>query len=58
MSEQQMLEGYLDGLDRDAPEPSSNRTESYRHGFANGRDGLRRCPRRRLKKLSMAIPRP
>jgi len=45
MSEQQMLEGYLDGLDRDAPEPSRNRTESYRHGFANGRDDLRRCLR-------------
>jgi hypothetical protein len=32
-----MLEGYHDGLDLSSPEPSANRSHSYRHGFANGR---------------------
>lgn len=40
-----MVEGYFDGLDRDSPEPSANRSESYRHGFANGRDDLARRAR-------------
>jgi hypothetical protein len=35
--EQEMVDGYLDGLDSDAPEPSENRSESYRHGFRSGR---------------------
>jgi hypothetical protein len=33
----EMVQGYLDGFDLNAPEPSSNRSDSYRHGFANGR---------------------
>lgn len=33
----EMVQGYRDGLNRDSPEPSANRTRSYRHGFANGR---------------------
>ena len=33
----EMLEGYRDGFNLDCPEPSSNRSRSYRHGFANGR---------------------
>ena len=45
MSEQEMLAGYLDGLDLDAPEPSTNRCRSYRHGFANGRDDRAGKPR-------------
>ena len=40
-----MLEGYFDGLDPSSPEPSANRSASYRHGFANGRDDLARNPR-------------
>jgi hypothetical protein len=40
-----MLAGYLDGLDPDAPEPSSNRSACYRHGFANGRDDRNGKPR-------------
>lgn len=32
-----MIEGYLDAYDLDAPEPSANRSDSYRHGFAVGR---------------------
>jgi len=37
----EVLQGYLDGLSADNPEPSANRSASYRHGFANGRDDLR-----------------
>jgi hypothetical protein len=33
----EMVEGYLDGFDFDNPDPSDNRSNSYRHGFANGR---------------------
>lgn len=33
----EMLEGYRDGRNLDNPEPSDNRSHSYRHGFANGR---------------------
>lgn len=32
-----MVQGFMDGYDLTAPEPSVNRSESYRHGFANGR---------------------
>jgi hypothetical protein len=32
-----MMDGYMDGLDISSPEPSGNRSQSYRHGFANGR---------------------
>lgn len=32
-----MLEGFMDGYDLTAPEPSSNRSNSYRHGFMCGR---------------------
>lgn len=32
-----MLEGFRDGYDPAAPEPSSNRSNSYRHGFMVGR---------------------
>ena len=42
---QEMVDGYMDGFDLDAPEPSSNRSYSYRHGFANGRDDRRGTPR-------------
>jgi hypothetical protein len=35
--EQEMAEGYTDGRNPDAPEPSENRSASYRHGFAVGR---------------------
>lgn len=41
----EMVEGYLDGLRPDNPEPSANRSASYRHGFANGRDDLAKSPR-------------
>jgi hypothetical protein len=32
-----MIQGFMDGYDLTAPEPSINRSKSYRHGFANGR---------------------
>lgn len=41
----EMVEGYLDGLKPDNPEPSANRSNSYRHGFANGRDDIAHSPR-------------
>lgn len=34
---EEMVQGFMDGYDLDAPEPSENRSRSYRHGFANGR---------------------
>ncbi len=47
-----MVLGYLDGFDLDIPEPSANRSASYRHGFANGRDdrrGKARAPAAQLR---------
>lgn len=32
-----MIEGFRDGYDLTAPGPSSNRSNSYRHGFMVGR---------------------
>ncbi len=43
--EREMREGYRDGFNLDNPEPSLNRSASYRHGFANGRDDRRLRPR-------------
>ena len=34
----EMIEGYRDGLNLDNPEPSANRSRSYRHGFDRGRE--------------------
>lgn len=47
----EMVEGYLNGLDPDSPEPSGNRSRAYRHGFANGRDDLARKPRAAASEL-------
>lgn len=33
----EMVEGFRDGYDLSAPEPSSNRSASYRHGFLAAR---------------------
>jgi hypothetical protein len=33
----EMVQGFLDGYDPTAPDPSSNRSASYRHGFMCGR---------------------
>lgn len=40
-----MVQGFMDGYDLTAPEPSTNRSESYRHGFANGRADKTGIPR-------------
>lgn len=34
----EMIDGYKDGLDLSNPEPSENRSYSYRHGFNAGRN--------------------
>lgn len=34
----EMIEGHRDGCKLDNPEPAANRSDSYRPGFANGRD--------------------
>lgn len=40
----EMVRGYLDGFDINSPEPSENRSHSYRHGFKAGRaDREGRC---------------
>lgn len=44
-AEQEMIDGFRDGYDLNCPEPSANRSRSYRHGFANGRDDHRGKPR-------------
>lgn len=41
----EMVQGFMDGYDLSAPEPSANRSHSYRHGFANGRDDRSGKPR-------------
>ena len=41
----EMVAGFLDGYKLDNPEPSANRSHSYRHGFANGRDDRNGKPR-------------
>lgn len=33
----EMVRGFLDGYNLDCPEPSANRSRSYRHGFMCGR---------------------
>ena len=55
MASQEMIDGYRDGRDPNTPEPSDNRSHSYRHGFANGRDDLRgksRAPASILRTLA------
>lgn len=41
---QDMADGYLDGRNPNEPEPSSNRSYSYRHGFAVGRSEIEKKP--------------
>lgn len=33
-ADKEFLEGYMDGSNPDAPEPSFNRSHAYRHSFA------------------------
>lgn len=46
-----MIDGFCDGYDMECPEPSANRSHSYRHGFANGRDDRRGKPRATFDEL-------
>jgi hypothetical protein len=58
MANDEMVRGYLDGRNLDCPEPSDNRSASYRHGFLNGRDEiLGRPPRASYKTLCEAADR-
>lgn len=36
----EMVQGYMDGRDKGSPEPSENRSHSYRHGFKVGRNEI------------------
>jgi hypothetical protein len=49
----EMIEGYRDGRDPDSPEPSANRSASYRHGFSNGRDDHAGSPRAAAQMLRL-----
>ena len=40
-----MMQGYLDGYERDAVRPGPNRSASYVHGWKNGRDDRIGMPR-------------
>jgi hypothetical protein len=40
----EMQDGYADGRKPDSPEPSANRSASYRHGFQMGRNDEARVP--------------
>lgn len=42
----EMIKGFRDGYDRNAPEPGPNTTASYRHGFECGRDDIQPTHRR------------
>jgi hypothetical protein len=60
-AQDEMVEGYLDGLDPDSPPPSGNRSLAYAHGFQSGRDDLARKPsapagvrRRRAEEILVA----
>lgn len=53
-ADQEMVEGYIDGFNLNNPEPSSNRSASYRHGFQNGRDDRRGTPRATAEALRKA----
>ncbi len=35
---QEMVDGFIDGYNLDNPEPSDNRSHSYKHGFKAGRN--------------------
>jgi len=53
-SNDEMVEGYLDGLNPETPPPSMNRSASYRHGWLNGRDDRNNSPRDTADNLRQA----
>lgn len=46
-----MVEGYMDGYDLNAPEPTANRSHSYRHSFWIGRAEKLKLPLPRFQEL-------
>lgn len=42
--EREHFDGYMDGRDPDAPEPSENRSAAYKHSFNVGRAELANRP--------------
>ncbi len=44
MSNQEFIDGYLDGRNPDVPEPGLNRSACYRHSFAVGRAEIANTP--------------
>ena len=40
LANDEMVEGFRDGYDLNAPEPNENRSNSYRHGFKAGRNDV------------------
>jgi hypothetical protein len=44
LANEEMVNGYLDGRDPTSPEPSANRSWSYRHSFAVGRAEIEKLP--------------
>jgi hypothetical protein len=44
-ADDEILQGYRDGLDPCSPKPTGNRTPAYCHGWLNGRDDLSQSPR-------------
>lgn len=62
MKEQEMMAGYMDGLDsgsHELPDCHTNKSSAYRHGWLNGRDDRIHRPRDKasvlLNRASMII---
>jgi len=47
VGEREMVSGFIDGSDRDAPRPSGNRTAAYTWGFLNALRDRGEYPRHR-----------
>lgn len=50
----EMVQGFRDGYDLDCPEPSDNRSHSYKHGFKAGRNDRLPWEERPFAGLSVA----
>ena len=53
----ELIEGYLDGLGdsrSELPESLANRSETYRHGWQNGRDDRLGWPRMSAEQIRQA----
>lgn len=54
MANDEMVQGFLDGYDLDCPEPSDNRSHSYRHGFKAARNDRLPKEQKPFRGLSVA----